>query len=57
VRGDESAGKFRRKLRGRLGWKGIHTVDEKEYSYVAAYFVLFLLPRGGVVNRAGGDAD
>jgi hypothetical protein len=32
-------------------------VDEKEYSYIAAYFVLFLLPRGGVVNWASGDAD
>lgn len=40
-----------------MGWNGIHTVDEKEYSYVAAYFILFLLPRDGVVNRASRDAD
>lgn len=55
-RGDESAGNFR-ELEGRIGWNGIRTVDEKEYSYVAAYFILFLLPRDGVVNRASRDAD
>lgn len=42
-----------------MGWNGIdiHTVDKEEYSYIAAYFVLFLLPRGGVVNRSSRDAD
>ena len=32
-------------------------MDEKEYSYVAAYFILFLLPRGRVVHRPSRDAD
>ncbi len=40
-----------------MGLNGKHTVDEKEYSYVAAYFILFLPSRGRVVNRASRDAD
>jgi len=55
--GDESAGNSRLRFGGRPGWDGIHTVDEEEYSYVSAYFVLLLLGRGRVVDRASGDAD
>jgi hypothetical protein len=38
-------------------WDGKHTVDEEEYSYITTYFVLFLLARGGVVDRASREAD